>query len=56
MMLAREARFVDLDGPVVWRATAMAGCATIGSLVIPPDAALWVDRQSMSREPHHHSA
>jgi len=43
MLLAPEARFVDLDGPLLLARDPRdwAGCATTASLVYPPDAALW---------------
>jgi L-alanine-DL-glutamate epimerase-like enolase superfamily enzyme len=41
MLLAREARFVDLDGPLLLARDRDGGLRYEGSLVYPPDAALW---------------
>jgi L-alanine-DL-glutamate epimerase-like enolase superfamily enzyme len=41
MLLAREARFVDLDGPLLLARDREGGLRYDGSLVYPPDAALW---------------
>jgi L-alanine-DL-glutamate epimerase-like enolase superfamily enzyme len=41
MLLAREARFVDLDGPLLLARDRDGGLRYDGSLVYPPDAALW---------------
>jgi L-alanine-DL-glutamate epimerase-like enolase superfamily enzyme len=41
MLLAREARFVDLDGPLLLARDRDDGLRYDGSLVYPPDAALW---------------
>src|ERR1700676_5523057 len=41
MLLAREARFVDLDGPLLLARDREGGLRYDGSLVYPPGAALW---------------
>jgi L-alanine-DL-glutamate epimerase-like enolase superfamily enzyme len=41
MLLARQARFVDLDGPLLLARDREDGLRYDGSLVYPPDAALW---------------
>jgi L-Ala-D/L-Glu epimerase len=41
MLLARQARFVDLDGPLLLARDRDGGLRYDGSLVYPPDAALW---------------
>ena len=41
MLLARDARFVDLDGPLLLARDRDGGLRYDGSLVYPPDAALW---------------
>jgi len=41
MLLANEARFVDLDGPMLLARDRDDGLRYHGSLVYPPDAALW---------------
>jgi L-alanine-DL-glutamate epimerase-like enolase superfamily enzyme len=41
MLLAREARFVDLDGPLLLARDRDGGLRYDGSLVYPPEAALW---------------
>jgi L-Ala-D/L-Glu epimerase len=41
MLLAPEARFVDLDGPLLLARDRDCGLRYDGSLVYPPDAALW---------------
>ena len=41
MLLAPEARFVDLDGPLLLARDRNGGLRYDGSLVYPPDAALW---------------
>ncbi len=41
MLLARDARFVDLDGPLLLARDRNGGLRYDGSLVYPPDAALW---------------
>jgi L-alanine-DL-glutamate epimerase-like enolase superfamily enzyme len=41
MLLAQQARFVDLDGPLLLARDRDAGLRYDGSLVYPPDAALW---------------
>jgi L-alanine-DL-glutamate epimerase-like enolase superfamily enzyme len=41
MLLAPQARFVDLDGPLLLKRDRDAGLHYDGSLVYPPDAALW---------------
>jgi L-Ala-D/L-Glu epimerase len=41
MLLAEQARFVDLDGPLLLARDREAGLRYDGSLVYPPDAALW---------------
>jgi L-Ala-D/L-Glu epimerase len=41
MLLARGARFVDLDGPLLLARDRDGGLRYDGSLVYPPDAALW---------------
>jgi L-alanine-DL-glutamate epimerase-like enolase superfamily enzyme len=41
MLLAHQARFVDLDGPLLLARDRDGGLRYDGSLVYPPDAALW---------------
>jgi L-alanine-DL-glutamate epimerase-like enolase superfamily enzyme len=41
MLLAQQARFVDLDGPLLLARDRDGGLRYDGSLVYPPDAALW---------------
>jgi L-Ala-D/L-Glu epimerase len=41
MLLARQARFVDLDGPLLLARDRDHGLRYDGSLIYPPDAALW---------------
>ena len=41
MLLAPQARFVDLDGPLLLAADRDSGLRYEGSTVYPPDAALW---------------
>ena len=41
MLLAGAARFVDLDGPLLLTRDRGDGLRDEGSLVYPPDAALW---------------
>jgi L-alanine-DL-glutamate epimerase-like enolase superfamily enzyme len=41
MLLAQQARFVDLDGPLLLKRDRDGGLRYEGSLVYPPDAALW---------------
>jgi L-alanine-DL-glutamate epimerase-like enolase superfamily enzyme len=41
MLLARQARFVDLDGPLLLTRDREGGLRYDGSLVYPPEAALW---------------
>jgi L-alanine-DL-glutamate epimerase-like enolase superfamily enzyme len=41
MLLASQARFVDLDGPLLLARDRDAGLRYDGSLVYPPEAALW---------------
>jgi L-alanine-DL-glutamate epimerase-like enolase superfamily enzyme len=41
MLLAQQARFVDLDGPLLLARDRDRGLRYDGSLVYPPDAALW---------------
>ncbi len=41
MLLARAARFVDLDGPLLLARDRDSGLRYDGSLVYPPEAALW---------------
>jgi len=41
MLLAPQARFVDLDGPLLLKRDRDGGLHYDGSLVYPPDAALW---------------
>jgi L-alanine-DL-glutamate epimerase-like enolase superfamily enzyme len=41
MLLAAEARFVDLDGPLLLKRDRDGGLRYDGSLVYPPEAALW---------------
>jgi L-alanine-DL-glutamate epimerase-like enolase superfamily enzyme len=41
MLLASQARFVDLDGPLLLARDREGGLRYDGSLVYPPDAALW---------------
>jgi L-alanine-DL-glutamate epimerase-like enolase superfamily enzyme len=41
MLIAQQARFVDLDGPLLLARDRDGGLRYEGSLVYPPDAALW---------------
>ena len=41
MLLAQQARFVDLDGPLLLAHDRDGGLRYDGSLIYPPDAALW---------------
>ena len=41
MLLTQQARFVDLDGPLLLKRDRDGGLRYDGSLVYPPDAALW---------------
>jgi L-alanine-DL-glutamate epimerase-like enolase superfamily enzyme len=41
MLLASEARFVDLDGPLLLKRDREGGLRYDGSLVYPPESALW---------------
>ena len=41
MLLTQQARFVDLDGPLLLARDRAGGLRYDGSLVYPPDAALW---------------
>ena len=41
MLIARQARFVDLDGPLLLAGDRSGGLRYDGSTVYPPDAALW---------------
>jgi L-alanine-DL-glutamate epimerase-like enolase superfamily enzyme len=41
MVIAQEARFVDLDGPLLLARDRDSGLRYDGSLVYPPDAELW---------------
>ncbi|MDP3691041.1 N-acetyl-D-Glu racemase DgcA [Bradyrhizobium sp.] len=41
MLLARQARFVDIDGPLLLARDRDGGLRYDGSLVYPPEAALW---------------
>lgn len=41
MLIAQAARFVDLDGPLLLARDRDNGLRYEGSLVYPPDAALW---------------
>jgi L-alanine-DL-glutamate epimerase-like enolase superfamily enzyme len=41
MLLAQQARFVDLDGPLLLARDREGGLRYDGSMVYPPDAALW---------------
>ena len=41
MLLAQQARFVDLDGPLLLARDREHGLRYDGSTVYPPDAALW---------------
>ena len=41
MLLAQQARFVDLDGPLLLARDRDGGLRYDGSLVYPPEAALW---------------
>ena len=41
MLIARQARFVDLDGPLLLSRDRDGGLRYDGSLVYPPEAALW---------------
>jgi L-alanine-DL-glutamate epimerase-like enolase superfamily enzyme len=41
MLIAQQARFVDLDGPLLLAADREAGLRYDDSTVYPPDAALW---------------
>src|ERR1700682_5594951 len=49
MLLARQARFVDLDGPLLLERDRDGGLRYDGSLVYPPDAALWGGSASRCR-------
>ena len=55
MLLAQQARFVDLDGPLLLARDRDGGLRYDGSLVYPPEAALvGLMRPSRSpRQPHH---
>jgi hypothetical protein len=41
MLLAQSARFTDLDGPLLLAKDRAPGLRYAGSLVYPPDRALW---------------
>jgi L-alanine-DL-glutamate epimerase-like enolase superfamily enzyme len=41
MLLAQQARFVDLDGPLLLARDREGGLRYDGSMIYPPDAALW---------------
>jgi L-alanine-DL-glutamate epimerase-like enolase superfamily enzyme len=41
MLVAQQARFVDLDGPLLLAEDRVPGLHYDGSTVYPPDAALW---------------
>jgi L-alanine-DL-glutamate epimerase-like enolase superfamily enzyme len=41
MLLTQQARFVDLDGPLLLARDRDGGLRYDGSLVYPPDPALW---------------
>ena len=41
MLIAQQARFVDLDGPLLLKSDRDGGLRYDGSTVYPPDAALW---------------
>jgi L-alanine-DL-glutamate epimerase-like enolase superfamily enzyme len=41
MLIAQEADFVDLDGPLLLAKDRTPGLAYSGALVSPPEAALW---------------
>jgi L-alanine-DL-glutamate epimerase-like enolase superfamily enzyme len=41
MLLTRQARYVDLDGPLLLARDRAGGLRYDGSLIYPPDAALW---------------
>jgi L-Ala-D/L-Glu epimerase len=41
MLLAPQARFVDLDGPLLLSHDRGDGLRYEGSLIYPPEAALW---------------
>jgi L-alanine-DL-glutamate epimerase-like enolase superfamily enzyme len=41
MLLAQDARYVDLDGPLLLAHDREAGLRYAGSLIYPPEAALW---------------
>jgi hypothetical protein len=41
VLLAQDADFVDLDGPLLLARDRVPGLVYQGSLVSPPDAALW---------------
>jgi hypothetical protein len=41
MLLTQAARYVDLDGPLLLAHDREGGLRYEGSLVYPPDAALW---------------
>ena len=57
MLLARQASFVDLDGPLLLAHDRDGGLRYDGSLVYPPEAALvGLMRQPVPRQPHHAAA
>ena len=41
MLVAQQARFVDLDGPLLLAEDRVPGLRYEGSTVYPPDPALW---------------
>jgi len=41
MLLAQQARYVDLDGPLLLARDRETGLRYDGSLIYPPDTALW---------------
>ena len=41
MLLATEAEYVDLDGPLLLAKDREPGLQFVGSLVSPPEASLW---------------
>jgi L-alanine-DL-glutamate epimerase-like enolase superfamily enzyme len=41
MLIAQQARFVDLDGPLLLKGDRDGGLRYDGSTVYPPEAALW---------------
>ena len=53
MLLAQQARFVDLDGRCCWRATATAGCATTAVWSIRRKPHCGADARAVPRQPHH---